>query len=119
MTIPATNPATFAGTGIGPRIGPSWPDSYQAMDLRGRTGPSIGGRMTRKNTPPTTSLVRSSAAEYLTFVGGGVEAVYADDNVWPSQTMMAQLYDIDIRTVNHELVDSVARQYAAGLERTP
>ena len=32
------------------------------------------------------SLVRSSAAEYLTFVAssgqGGIEAVYADENVW-------------------------------------
>ena len=32
------------------------------------------------------SLVRSSAAEYLNFVAasgqGGVEAVYADENIW-------------------------------------
>lgn len=41
--------------------------------------------MTRKKKSPGASLVRSSAAEYLTFVaasgGGGVEAVYADENV--------------------------------------
>jgi hypothetical protein len=50
-----------------------------------------------KNKPTTSarakkkaevSLVRSSAAEYLTFVAdsgpGGVEAVYADENVWLS-----------------------------------
>jgi hypothetical protein len=33
-----------------------------------------------------TSIVRSSAAEYLIFVAatgeGGVEAVYADENIW-------------------------------------
>ena len=62
--------------------------------------------MTRK-TPPTASLVRSSAAEYLTFVAasgaGGVEAVYADENVWLSQKMMAQLYDVDVRTINYHL----------------
>ena len=33
--------------------------------------------------------IRSSAAEYLTFVTasgeGGVEAIYADENVWLSQ----------------------------------
>jgi hypothetical protein len=79
--------------------------------------------VTRKKTPPTTSLIRSSAAEYLTFVaasgGGGVEAIYADENVWLSQKMMAQLYDVDIRTINCELVDSAAKQCAAGLERTP
>lgn len=62
--------------------------------------------MTRKRQPPA-SLVRSSAAEYLTFVaasgGGGVEAVYADENVWLSQKMMAQLYDVDVRTINYHL----------------
>lgn len=51
--------------------------------------------------------IRSSAAEYLTFVAasgeGGVEAVYADENVWLSQKMMATLYDVDVRTINYHL----------------
>jgi hypothetical protein len=63
--------------------------------------------MTRKKTISTASLVRSSAAEYLTFVAasgeGGVEAVYADENVWLSQKMMGQLYDVDVRTINYHL----------------
>ena len=62
--------------------------------------------MTRK-TRPRASLVRSSAAEYLTFVAasgaGGVEAVYADENVWLSQKMMAQLYDVEVPTINYHL----------------
>jgi hypothetical protein len=62
--------------------------------------------MTRKKKP-AASLVRSSAAEYLTFVAasgaGGVEAVYADENVWLSQKMMAQLYDVEIPTINYHL----------------
>ncbi len=62
--------------------------------------------MTRKKKP-TASLVRSSAAEYLTFVAasgtGGVEAVYVDENVWLSQKMMAQLYELDVRAINHDL----------------
>ena len=53
------------------------------------------------------SLIRSSAAEYLTFVAasgqGGVEALYADENVWITQKMMAQLYDMDVRTINYHL----------------
>jgi len=53
------------------------------------------------------ATIRSSAAEYLTFVAasgnGGVEAVYADENVWLSQKMMAQLYDVDVRTINYHL----------------
>lgn len=53
------------------------------------------------------SLVRSSAAEYLTFVAasgqGGVEAVYADENVWLTQKMMASLYDVATHTINYHL----------------
>lgn len=53
------------------------------------------------------SLVRSSAAEYLTFVAasgqGGVEAIYADDSIWLTQKMLAQLYDVNVRTVNEHL----------------
>lgn len=53
------------------------------------------------------SLTRSSAAEYLTFVAaagqGGVEALYADENVWLSQKMMGQLYDVNVRTINEHL----------------
>ncbi len=63
--------------------------------------------MTRKAKSPTASIVRSSAAEYLTFVAasgaGGVEAVYADENVWLSQKMMAQLYDVEVPTINYHL----------------
>lgn len=53
------------------------------------------------------SITRSSAAEYLTFVAasgeGGVEAVYAHENVWLTQKMMAMLYDMDVRTINYHL----------------
>jgi hypothetical protein len=63
-----------------------------------------GGRSKKK---AEVSLVRSSAAEYLTFVAasgqGGVEAVYADENVWLSQKMMSVLYDVDVRTISYHL----------------
>nr|WP_223294149.1 hypothetical protein [Chlorobium limicola] len=40
----------------------------------------------RKKTGKEVSIVRSSAAEYLTFIAasgtGGVDAVYADENIW-------------------------------------
>ncbi len=53
------------------------------------------------------SIVRSSAAEYLTFVAaggnGGVEAVYADENVWLAQKMMGLLYDVETHTINYHL----------------
>ncbi|MBL9044499.1 MAG: virulence RhuM family protein [Myxococcales bacterium] len=34
---------------------------------------------------------------------GGVEAVYADENVWLSQKMMGLLYDVDVRTISYHL----------------
>jgi hypothetical protein len=53
------------------------------------------------------TIVRSSAAEYLTFVAasgqGGVEAVYADESIWLTQKMMGVLYDVNVRTVNEHL----------------
>lgn len=56
-------------------------------------------------TAPT--LIRSSAAEYLTFIAasgaGGVEAVYAEENVWLTQKMMGLLYDVDVRTISYHL----------------
>ena len=58
---------------------------------------------TTKHSP----TIRSSAAEYLTFVAasgeGGVEAIYVDEDVWLSQKMMAVLYDVNVRTINEHL----------------
>jgi hypothetical protein len=55
------------------------------------------------------SLVRSSAAEYLTFVATGgnseasVEMRYEDENIWLTQKMMAALYDVSIPAINQHL----------------
>jgi hypothetical protein len=66
--------------------------------------PTPRGRPKKK---AEVSLVRSSAAEYLTFVAasgqGGVEAVYADENVWLSQKMMGVLYAVETHTINYHL----------------
>ena len=68
--------------------------------------------MTKKKPPQVStkrevSLVRSSAAEYLTFVAasgqGGVEAVYADESIWVTQKMMGTLYDVETQTINYHL----------------
>jgi hypothetical protein len=60
-----------------------------------------------KNKKPNQDLVRSSAAEYLTFVAAtgesGVEVIYVNDNIWLSQKMMAILYNIETHTVNYHL----------------
>ncbi len=55
------------------------------------------------------SVVRSSAAEYLTFVAAGgnseasVEMRYEDENIWLTQKMMATLYDVSVSAVNQHL----------------
>lgn len=60
-----------------------------------------------KKRVDTPSIIRSSAAEYLTFIAasgsGGVEAVYADESIWLSQKMMGVLYDVNVRTINEHL----------------
>ena len=52
-------------------------------------------------------MLRSSAAEYLSFVAatgeGGVEVVYADENIWLSQKMMGVLYQVETHTINYHL----------------
>lgn len=51
--------------------------------------------------------IRSSAAEYLTFITAtgesDVNAIYADEDVWLSQKMMGVLYNVNVRTVNDHL----------------
>ena len=60
--------------------------------------------MNRKNK--NTSIIRSSAAEYLTYIaatGGSDESIelrYEDENIWLTQKMMAALYGVDVRTIN-------------------
>jgi hypothetical protein len=60
-----------------------------------------------KNNKIEKSIIRSSSAEYLTFIAAtgesGVEAVYADENIWLSQKMMGTLYNVNVRTINEHL----------------
>lgn len=53
------------------------------------------------------TLLRSSAAEYLTFLTatgqGDVNAVYAEENIWLNQKMMGLLYDVEAHTITYHL----------------
>ena len=80
--------------------------------------------MTKSNNIFPTNI-RSSAAEYLTFIAAtgesGVEAIYADEDIWLSQKMMGELYGVETHTINYHLKkifadselqqDSVIRDY--------
>ena len=54
-------------------------------------------------------LIRSSAAEYLTYVAsvGDIEDVfevrYENENIWLTQKMLSTLYDVDVRTINDHI----------------
>ncbi len=53
--------------------------------------------------------IRSSAAEYLTFVAAtgddpqSIEMRYENENIWLTQKMLAMLYDVDVRTINEHI----------------
>lgn len=62
--------------------------------------------MSKKNESVS---IHSSAAEYLTFVAStgdqanSIEMRYEDENIWLTQKMMAELYDVSLSTINEHL----------------
>ena len=60
----------------------------------------------KKNTEIT---IRSAAAEYLTYVAAtgdapeSFEMRYEGENLWLTQRLMAELYGVDVRTINYHL----------------
>jgi len=63
----------------------------------------------RNNEKKKVNIVRSSAAEYLTFVAAAgnnkesMEMRYEDENIWLTQKMMATLYDVTVAAINQHL----------------
>ena len=66
-------------------------------------------RAEMENEKKDSALVRSSAAEYLTFVAStgedkdSIEMRYEDENIWLTQKMMATLYDVSVAAINQHL----------------
>jgi hypothetical protein len=58
---------------------------------------------------PKEITIRSSAAEYLTYVAAtgdnpqSIEIRYEDENIWLTQKMMSVLYDVDKRTISYHI----------------
>ena len=50
-------------------------------------------------------IIHSSTAEYLTFIAStgdseqSVEMRYEDENIWLTQKMMAELYDVSVSAI--------------------
>ena len=57
----------------------------------------------------TEISIRSSAAEYLTFIAStgnsqdSFDMRYEDENIWLTQKMLATLYDVEINTINYHI----------------
>ena len=70
--------------------------------------------MARINTKQSPPALRSSAAEYLTFIAAtgsskqSFEMRYEDENIWLTQKMMATLYEVEVPTIN----EHIAKIYA-------
>ena len=65
--------------------------------------------MNKKNKSINVPTIRSSAAEYLTYVASigrveqNVEIRYEDENIWLTQKAMALLYDVETNTINYHI----------------
>ena len=55
------------------------------------------------------ATIRSSAAEYLTFIAAtgddkkAIEVRYEDENIWLTQKMLSTLYNVEINTINYHI----------------
>ena len=55
--------------------------------------------------------IRSSAAEYLTYVAAvgdtpeSIEVRYEDENIWLTQKMLATLYNVNVATINEHVAN--------------
>ncbi len=62
--------------------------------------------MAKKNKEIT---IRSSAAEYLTYMAAvgddpkAIEVRYEDENIWLTQKMLSTLYDVNVATINEHI----------------
>ena len=56
---------------------------------------------------PPSKLIRNSTAEFLIFTaqedGSSIEARYEDETIWLTQRLMAELFDVDVRTISEHL----------------
>jgi hypothetical protein len=70
---------------------------------------ALADEMVKSKATHQGITVRSSAAEYLTFVAAtgdsetSIEMRYEDENIWLTQKTMAELYGVDVRTVNEHI----------------
>ena len=75
-----------------------------------RRSDAVGNdKVTKMKKKQTEITIRSSTAEYLTFIAAtgenkqSVEMRYEDENIWLTQKMMATLYNVTVAAINQHL----------------
>ncbi|OIP52801.1 cell filamentation protein Fic [Candidatus Gracilibacteria bacterium CG2_30_37_12] len=65
--------------------------------------------MKKENQKSSKQIIRSSTAEYLTFISAtgdnpeSIEVRYENENIWMTQKMMAELYGVSVSAINQHL----------------
>ncbi len=69
----------------------------------------------------STKLIRNSTAEFLIFTSqdgaNSIEARYEDETIWLTQKLMAELFEVDVRTINEHL-KNIYKQNELTIEAT-
>ena len=63
--------------------------------------------MSNKNSKDKKLQIRNSTAEFLVFTNQNktstIEVRYEDESIWLSQKLMAELFDVEVNTINYHL----------------
>ncbi len=65
--------------------------------------------MKKSDSNSSKSIIRSSTAEYLTFISAtgdnpeSIEVRYENENIWMTQKMMAELYGVSVSAINQHI----------------
>ena len=65
--------------------------------------------MNKNNSKRNVPSIRSSAAEYLTYIAAvgdspdSIEMRYQDENIWLTQKLMAELYDVTVQNIGQHI----------------
>ena len=55
----------------------------------------------------SNKFIRNSTAEFLIFTGQSgeqsIEARYQDESIWLTQKLMAEMFGVDVRTINEHV----------------
>ena len=58
--------------------------------------------------------INNNTSEFLIFTqqagGKGIEARYEDGTIWLTQKLMAELFDVDVRTINEHVLNILKSQ---------